>query len=100
MGLVILKDDVQVDKLYDEEIENCVFRTYGLQRNLTKPNTTTSLVILKKGVFHTLGTSNDEDAINFDTDYHLFKASSTLLGVNSRGREWNQEKVDADIALA
>ena len=100
MGLVILKDDVHVDKLYDEEIPGCVFRTYGLQRTLRKPNTTTSLVVLKKGTFHTLCTSNDEDSINFDSDYHLFKASSSLLGVNSRGKEWNQAKVDADLALA
>jgi len=100
MGLVILKDDVHVDKLFDEEVPNSVFRTYGLQRTLTQPNTTTSIVILKKGVFFTIGTSNDEDSISFDSDYHIFKASSSLLGVNSKGKEWNQAKVDADLALA
>ena len=97
MGLVLLTDTGKVEPLQEVHGDNS-FNAHALQQQ-PEPGVQTNLLIFKMGKFYKLASSAQETSVAYDSEFHLFRASDTLLGVNEEGDEKEVKAEEEDLHL-
>ena len=79
----MLLDKGKVGRL-EERIGNNTFNAHAL--NEEKGFVDTSLVMFKMGKFYDLISSSEgENSVAFDSEFHVFKGHESVLGINEEG---------------